>query len=243
MAPVDTTTNLTIGSNSDATSLSVPKLCDDGSNWSDYQPRVERALGAKGLWRHVVGTAIAPKPYAMLEGVPVLIDGKTPATEDQIESKESKIADFDKKEYLAQHVILSTTSTHLGVKIKSLKSAKKMWDEVTTDATSKSTLYILDVEDQLSAMKLADNDDPKEHLTELKQHFQLMLQRHENLMKMGSEISDTQLNTIIMSSLLDSYHPTLQTITAAERASTLMGGSTTKKMKPSNLIADRKSVV
>ena len=150
--------------------MSVPKLRDDGSNWSDYQPRVERALGAKGPWRHVVGTAIVPKPYALLDGVPVLAEGKTPATEDQVESEELKITDFDKKEYLAQHVILSTTSTCLGVKIKSLKTAKEMWEVVKTDATSKSTLFILDAEDQLSTMKLADNDDPKEHLNELKQH-------------------------------------------------------------------------
>jgi len=97
-------------------------------------------------------------------------------------------------------------------------------------------LYILDAEDQLSAMKLSDNDDPKTHLSEMKQHFQLMLQRHENLMKMGSEISDTRFNTLIMSSLPESYRPTLQTITASERANALTGGSNTK-MKSSDLIA------
>jgi hypothetical protein len=85
-------------------------------------------------------------------------------------------------------------------------------------------------------MKLADNEEPKTHLSELKQHFQLMLQHHENLLKMGSEISDTRLNTMIMSSLPESYRPTLQTITAAARASTLTGGSS-RKMKPSDLIA------
>ena len=122
MGPVESATaSLTLGSNSDATTLSIPKLRDDGSNWSDYLPRVERALGSKGLWRHVAGTAIAPKPYALVNGEPVLADGKTQATEDQIESKETKIADFEKKEYLAQHIILSTTSTRLGVKIKNLK--------------------------------------------------------------------------------------------------------------------------
>jgi hypothetical protein len=237
MGPADlTTTSLTLGSNSDTTSLSIPKLRDDGSNWSDYQPRVERALGAKGLWRHVVGTAVAPKPYDVISGVSVLPDGKTPATEDQIESKETKIAEYDKKECLAQHIILSTTSTRLGVKIKSLKTAKGMWDVVTADATTKSTLFILDAEDQLSSMKLADNDDPKTHLSELKQHFQLMLQRHENLMKMGSEISETRLNAMIMSSLPESYRPTLQTITASERASALTSGST-NRMKSSDLVA------
>ena len=173
MGPAD---NLTLGSNSDSTSLSVPKLRDDGCNWADYKPRVERVLGMKGLWRHIVGTAIVPKPYAVVAGVPVLADGITQASDDQVESKESKIADYDKREYLAQHVILSTTSTWLGIKLKSLKTAKEMWDVVKTDAMSKSTLYILDAEDQLSSMKLKDNEDPATHLSELKQHFQLMLQ-------------------------------------------------------------------
>ena len=173
MGPAD---NLTLGSNSDSTSLSVPKLCDDRSNWADYEPRVERALDMKGLWRHVVGTAIVPKPYAVVARVPVLADGTTQASDDQVELKELKIADYDKKEYLAQHVILSTTSTRLGIKLKSLKTAKEMWEVVKTDATSKSTLYILDTEDQLSSMKLEDNEDPATHLSELKQHFQLMLQ-------------------------------------------------------------------
>ena len=130
--------------------------------------------------------------------------------------KESKITDYNKREYLAQHIILSTTSTQLGIKLKSLKTAKEMWDIVKMDATSKSTLYILDAEDQLSSMKLEDNEDPATHLSKLKQYFQLMLQQHKNLMKIGSEISETRLNTMIMSSLLESYRPTLQTITVSE---------------------------
>jgi len=60
------------------------------------------------------------------------------------------LADFEKKEYLAQHIILSTTSMCLGARIKDLTSAKDMWEVVKADATMKSTLYILDAEDQLS---------------------------------------------------------------------------------------------
>ena len=133
--------NLTLGLNLDSMSLSVPKLRDDGSNWADYEPRVERVLGMKGLWRHVVGTAIVPKPFAVVAGVPVLADGITQASDDQVESKESKFVDYDKREYLEQHVILSTTSTWLRIKLKSLKTTKEMWDVVKTDAMSKSTLY------------------------------------------------------------------------------------------------------
>ena len=46
-------------------------------------------------------------------------------------------------EYYAQYLILSTTSTRLEVKIKAMKTAKEMWDAVTADATTKSTLFIL----------------------------------------------------------------------------------------------------
>jgi hypothetical protein len=76
---------------SESSTLAVPKLCDDGSNWADYQPRLQIAMGAKGLWRHVEGTAIAPVPYIVNEEIPMLNDGKTLATDNQVEVKESKL--------------------------------------------------------------------------------------------------------------------------------------------------------
>jgi hypothetical protein len=193
-------------------------------------------MGSKALWRHVEGTAVAPKPYTVKDGVHLLADLKTPATDEQVEAKESKIIEFEKREFLAQHIILSTTSTRLGAKIKNMTSAEDMWKVVKEDATKKSTLHLLDAEEQLQSMKLADNEDSKAHLTELKQHFQLMIQRRDNLIQMGSTISDTRFNIILMSSLPDSYRPTLQTITAAERASKLSGNQS-QQMKPDDLVA------
>ena len=183
-----------------------------------------------------MGTALEPKPYLVISGVPITSDGKTPATEEQVEAKDIKIQEYDRREYLAQHVVLSTTSTRLGAKIKNMTTAKEMWEAVKADATTKSSLYILDAEDQLSSMKLAENEDPKTHPTEMKHHFQSMIQRRDNLMKMGSELSATRFNTIIMSSLPESYRPTLQTITAAEKANAITGGSS-NKMKADDLIA------
>jgi gag-polypeptide of LTR copia-type len=113
--------------------------------------------------------------------------------------------EFKKREYLARHILMSTTLMHLGNKIKGLLTAKDMWKVVKDDATSKSTLFLLDAENQLSSMKLADNDDPKTHLSESKQHFQLMLQHHNNLIKIGSIMSENYFNIIIMSSLPEFY--------------------------------------
>ena len=228
--------SLSLNSNPDSTNLAVPKLRDDGSNWADYAPRIQKAMGSKGLWRHVEGKAVAPAAYMVANGIPVISDGKTPATEEQIEARETRIVDFEKREYLAQHVILSTTSIRLGAKIKDLKSAKEMWDIVKSDATTKSTLYLLDAEDELASMKLADNEDPKTHLSELKEHFQLMIQRRNNLVEMGSVLSDTRYRTIVMHSLPESYRPALQTITAAERASGATEASSSSKMKPDDLM-------
>ena len=89
-----------VNSNSDMITLTVPKLRDDGSNWADYLPRLQNAMGAKGLWRHIEGTATAPVSFAVTNSIPMLSDGKTAAMEDQIDAKESKIIDFEKREYL-----------------------------------------------------------------------------------------------------------------------------------------------
>ena len=80
-----------------------------------------------------------------------------------------------------------------------------MWDTVKVDTTTKSTLFLLDAEDQLASMKFMENNNPKVHLVEVKQHFQLMGQQHENLLKMGSTISDLCYNTIIMLLLPELY--------------------------------------
>ena len=166
----------------------------------------------------------------------MLSDGKVPAMEDQIEAKESKIIEFEKREYLTWHILLFTTLTRLRAKIKDLLTVKAMWKAVSDDATSKSTLYLLDAEHQLSSMKLADDQDPKTHLSKLKQHFQLMLQCHDNPIKIGSIMSESQFNIIIMSSLPPSYRPSLQTITASEHMSRISEGQA-GVMKSDNLIS------
>ena len=176
MGPKSNMNNLNASLSPDTTILAVPKLCDDGSNWSDYEPWIQNAMGAKGLWQHVLGNAIVPVLYAVSNGIPMFADGKMPATKDQIESKESKIIKYKKREYLAHHILLSMTLTRLRSKIKDLKTAEAMWKVIMEDAMSKSMLCLLDAEDQLASMKLSDNKDPKTHLSELRAHFQTMLQ-------------------------------------------------------------------
>jgi len=78
---------------------------------------------------------------------------------------------------------------------------------VKKGATTKSTLFLIDAEDELASMKCQEATDTKTHLAELTTHFDLMVQSKENLIKMGSSISDAHFNAMIMASLPLFYHP------------------------------------
>ena len=108
---------------------------------------------------------------------------------------------------------------------------------VKANATTKRTLFLLDAEDQLASMKLTNNSDLQTHLSELKEHFQLMMHQYDNLLMMGSTLSNSHCNTIIMSSLPESYYPLLQTIMAAKCTSTIQGTTSLKRMKADELIS------
>ena len=222
------------------TSVSAPRLHNDRSNWSDYEPRIHRVLGSKGLWEHVSRTALVLQQYAIAVTISILVDRTTTATKDQVKAHEDQVKKYNKKSYLVQHVILLMTLPHLGVKIKNLIMAKEMWDIIKADATEKSTLFLIDAEDMLLSMRCSDLSNPKTHLTEIKAHFKLMVQCHDSLSDMGSTLLDTQFSTMIMLSLPASYHLALQTIMVAERAQSTTTGTTgtpTRKMSPTYLIA------
>jgi hypothetical protein len=148
----------------------------------------------------------------------LIADGKTEATEDQVEIREEKVDKYKWKENLAQHILPSTTSSHISSKIKNLHTTNEMLTVIQTNVTSKSTLFIIDVEDQLTSMHCAESMDPKGHLAEVKAHFDLMMKCHDNLLSMGSQLSEMRFATMIMLSLPPSYRLALQTITATLKA-------------------------
>ena len=121
--------------------------------------------------------------------------------------------------------------------IKNLKTAKEMWEQIKKDATTKSTLFLINADDQLSSMHLAELDDSQIHLNDLKQHFKLMMKCHDNLMEMGSLLSTMQLSAIIISSFLSSHCSAIQTTTATKKIGAIQGTAAKLKMTHWNLIS------
>ena len=100
-------------------------------------------MGAKGLWRHILGNVIVLVLYAISNGVPMLADEKMPANEDQIGVKNNWV----QEERIHGSSYHDVYNFHTSWIKQALKTAKDMWKAVVEDAMSKSTLYLLDAKD------------------------------------------------------------------------------------------------
>ena len=185
--------------------LSIPKLLDDGSNWVDYDIKARTAMGSKGLIRHIQGTARKPVPYTEINKV-LMVDATTPATEDQIDAKERRLEEYDQKEYLARHILLTSISPRLLASIKTLETSALMWNAIKADATSKTELHQIDTLKRLHQKKCSENDSVKTHLEEL-------VDLRDKLAGMGAPVGDKDFRTIILASLPLSYRNLISAIT------------------------------
>ena len=94
----------------------IPPLNDDGSNWISYKSQVITLITSKaGLKKHLTGHAKCPLPLGMKEQpdgtvATVLDDGKTIATEDQIDEWLNKIDNWEQWEASVKQILFSTIS-------------------------------------------------------------------------------------------------------------------------------------
>lgn len=120
---------------STSTTISIPKLADDGSNWIDYESKARNAMGSKGLIRYLDGLVVELKVYEEVGGVTmskVVVTGAqavvpqmstaqaipavvgtisgTPATDAEIEARNVLIDTYWTKEYSARHIITNSVS-------------------------------------------------------------------------------------------------------------------------------------
>ena len=133
-------------SSSNRTTFSITPLCDDGSNFTDYEPKVKVLCGAKGILKFLEGCARKPKELHVANGVymkPGTID--KPAMEEEIENMETKMDTYEQQEAMCKHILMSSVSPRLCSKIKSLVTPNEMWAAISTDVKNKSTLQKMNV--------------------------------------------------------------------------------------------------
>jgi hypothetical protein len=79
-------------------------------------------------------------------------------------------------------------------------------------------------------MKCPSLADPKTHLAEVKAHFEKMTEHHEFLHVTKVPVTDSTYATIIISSMPNIYHPTIQMVKTTMKV-------TGKTLNPNDLIA------
>jgi hypothetical protein len=212
-------------SSTGTSSVSIPRLRDDGANWVDYAERVEITMASKGIWKHAQGTAVAPVPFSLEANVPVTKPG-TPATEAEIEAKDKKIDDYDQKKAMARLIIMSTVSPRLCSQIRG-KTPAEMWTLVKNDATTKGEIYKISVRKRLNDMHCTEDGDVRGHLN-------AMTKLRDELAAMGIQYKDEEYVPLLVGSMPASYHTLLSAITQSAAAS----GNTLKSAVLINIILE-----
>ena len=191
--------------------FNIPKLADDGLNWITYKERMLTALGARGLMRYTDGRKSRPDPFKVDETTKKLKkpDGTTP-TESEIEDLDEKIDEYHQKDSLVKQQIFSTISDQLLLRVQSLGSASKIWDEVCKIHEGKTELVQIDLRRRLQEVQCDEGGDVKAHFAE-------QLRLRESLAGMGASIDDRDFYAITLGSLPESHHPLLSSINAAAK--------------------------
>src|SRR3984893_5036168 len=187
-----------------SSSFAIIKLRDDGSNWPDYEMRAKTAMGAKGLIRHIEGTARQPLPFDVENGQPVMEPGKL-ATRLEIQDLECAMDDFEQKEYAARHIMLTTVSPRLSTMLRANTSAAQMWQQIILDATKKSRVHQVDTRRHLQELRCPEGGDVRAHLN-------AMTDLHNELEGIGAPVNNEDFATMIHVSLPLSYRPLLQSV-------------------------------
>ena len=109
-------------STSDNTTIKVtqlPKLASDGENWLTYHERVLNAATARGLRRHLVGTARKPSAPVEKAGKFYLSAADTvPLSDEALDKLETSIDTWEQKEAQVRELIYNTVDNATFLQIK-----------------------------------------------------------------------------------------------------------------------------
>jgi len=185
-------------STSDNTTIKVtqlPKLASDGENWLTYHERVLNAATARGLRRHLLGTALRPTDLVERAGKFYSSStATTPLSDDDVDKHETSIDSWEQKEAQVHELIYNTVDNSSFLQIKGEKTAADLWKKLSSVHGNKGAQFEEYLLGKLQMACYAENEDMRTHLT-------TMNTLRERLNEIGSPISDVQFNAYIRTSL------------------------------------------
>jgi len=190
---------------STATSKSnaVPKLAQDGSNWIMWKSQTLAMLAVgRGVTCHIEGTARQPPQIPTFPTNCQLMSKE----EDCLKKAENSWDDYYQREATIKAQVFTTIPDSLLIEVQKLKMAKEIWDTVCAKYEGKSITVKIDLRHRMYEIKCKDK-------TQVRTHLESLSRMQEQLTRMGGGLTDTDLITVILSSLPRSYQPLINAIT------------------------------
>ncbi|TFY73928.1 hypothetical protein EWM64_g10085 [Hericium alpestre] len=176
---------------------SVPKSQNDRTNWITYKTRLRTVIGAKGLMRHLDGTAQQPSLPANLSAamqpktdpLSILIEPEASGSAskgkgknvkpsevelDAFEKALEKLEEWEQKQYIVKQQIFSTITDSLLLHVQALNHAHKVWNTMCREFEAKTMMVQIDLRRRLQDTQCDDG-------TDIRTHFDGLLHMKEEL--------------------------------------------------------------
>jgi len=144
----------------------LPKLASNGENWLSYHERVLNVATARGLRRHLVGTALQPSLIIAKDGKFYLsATDVTPLMANALEEHETSIDTWEQKEAQVRKLIYNTVDSSSFLQIKGEKTVADLWKKLTSIHGNKGAQFEEYLLGKLQTAHYAENEDMRTHLT------------------------------------------------------------------------------
>ena len=190
---------------SDYSSLQVPTLSVDGSNWLYYKARVEWAVGSKGLTGHLSRLMAKPEDPVHRKDPSWK---PTTAKQKLVNEYPEKLKPWIKDDRYVKQVIAASFPESLFLHVQREETAKGVWDALTNLFQNSSCVIAIDLWRKLQ----------ETHYTEkgtLHTHFDKLCSLHKQLATLRQSISDDDFAAVIISSLPNLYDPNIAAMTSS----------------------------
>ena len=180
----------------------------DGSNYALWAFVLKNILIAKDLWDIVSGEEKRPENPTIITPSRGIASSSSTSTVSSTSSEAQK--KFDKRNAQALSLISLSIKRNLLTSIRYATSAKQAWDTLESMYDVKNEARILALRNELSRLKMNDNDNLLDHLNKLKSIV-------NQLETMGDTIKDSQIVSIALNSLSSNYANFVMSLTISMR--------------------------
>src|SRR6202012_6012637 len=175
------------------TSLVVPKLKEDGSNWVLYRKRlIDYICGQAGYQKHFTGRAKPPTPLTPIE--------KNDA--DKVDAYEDAMDEYIQKQSAIRSIILGSLPEKIQIRIINKNHVADLWSALCQLYEDQNAVMQAHLLSQLHRIQTPEGGDPLKTIVEV-------LQKSNDYAAAGGILKDQDAAAILINAIPSQSHPVI----------------------------------